>query len=268
MLRWALIYISTAIYISTFTSTSTWHLCRCLYLCLYLYPAPLPLPLYPCPYPYTYSYPYPYPYSYPFPVPYLLPAPTLPYTYRLPNFKPRPQSYPAQALASNVRMRAVRCDVSQPEDIRSLFGRQHGRVARVWHAAGVLSDASMHAQSSSTLRGSYQPKVHGAYYVAQSSAGTTLGALVLFSSVSGLLGSVGQVNYAAANCCLDALATGCRSRGVAGLSVQWGPWADVGMAVASGFAAQLRATGFELLTTSAGLSGAPLGYPLTPPPSS
>lgn len=50
---------------------------------------------------------------------------------------------------------------------------------------------------------------------------------VLFSSVASLLGSVGQVNYAAANSALDAAAAADNVKGLCTTSVRWGAWAGM-----------------------------------------
>ena len=60
--------------------------------------------------------------------------------------------------------------------------------------------------------------------------GVKLESFVMFSSVAALLGNFGQTNYAAANACLYALAQYRRSKGLAGLSIQWRPWTEQGMA--------------------------------------
>jgi hypothetical protein len=48
---------------------------------------------------------------------------------------------------------------------------------------------------------------------------------LLFSSVASLLGSAGQVNYAAANAALDAAAAADNAMGISTTSVRWGAWA-------------------------------------------
>ena len=76
----------------------------------------------------------------------------------------------------------------------------------------------------------------------------------LFSSVAALLGSSGQAYYAAANSCLDPHAGWRWAKGTVGVSVQWGAWAEVGMAAGDAVQARLQASGFELIGLAEGLA--------------
>ena len=68
------------------------------------------------------------------------------------------------------------------------------------------------------------------------------------------MGSAGQANYSAANGCLDALAATRRRGGQVGVSVQWGPWAEVGMAAGAGIHDRMKAGGFGLISIEVGLT--------------
>ena len=103
-------------------------------------------------------------------------------------------------------------------------------VAAVWHAAGVLADCLLSRQSAPSLACSYAPKACGAWALQRASALKPLSGFTTFSSVVALLGNLGQSNYGAANSCLDALSCARRAAGEVSVSVQWGAWADIGMA--------------------------------------
>ncbi|MDT0378445.1 type I polyketide synthase [Streptomyces sp. DSM 42041] len=100
----------------------------------------------------------------------------------------------------------------------------------VFHAAGVLDDAVVGNLTAPQVRKVLAPKVDGARHLDALTAEDPLDLFVLFSSVAGLVGNPGQAAYAAGNTYLDALAVARRRRGLPALAVQWGPFADIGLA--------------------------------------
>jgi hypothetical protein len=77
-----------------------------------------------------------------------------------------------------------------------------------------------------------RPKVHGTLALSEAFAADDLDFLVLFSSLSAVLGLEGQADYTAANAFLDAFATGAAAGNSRTVSIGWGPWRDVGLAAA------------------------------------
>jgi acyl carrier protein len=79
------------------------------------------------------------------------------------------------------------------------------------------------------------PKVEGAWNLHVATLHDDLDFFVLFSSAVSVLGSPGQGNYSAANSFLDALAHRRRAEGRPATSINWGPWAEVGLVAEDNF---------------------------------
>ena len=111
--------------------------------------------------------------------------------------------------------------------------RRFGRLDAVLHAAGSLRDAPVAARAAAEGRAVIEGKALGALLLEKVLAGQPPALLVLFSSVSAVLGLPGQLDYTAANAFLDAFAesrAGSRTRVV---SIGWSAWREIGLAVAS-----------------------------------
>jgi phthiocerol/phenolphthiocerol synthesis type-I polyketide synthase D len=100
----------------------------------------------------------------------------------------------------------------------------------VMHAAAVLDDGLVATLSNESVQRVWAPKVGGALRLHEATAGRELDWWVVFSSVASLLGSPGQAAYASANAWLDAMVAWRRASGLPGLTINWGQWADVGLA--------------------------------------
>ena len=173
-------------------------------------------------------------------------------------------------LETGATVSLERCDSSENEHVRSLLVTRVP-LAALWHAAGVLVDRMLPSQDARSLAVVYAPKAHGATTLHAACHVSDVRTCALFSSVASLLGSTGQANYSAANASLDALAASRRAHGAAGLSVQWGAWAEVGMAArgvackrvavmerTSGFARIGLAEGLQALSTAVQSGSSPV----------
>ena len=95
--------------------------------------------------------------------------------------------------------------------------------------------------------GCYRPKIVGAWHLHQLTLDRPLDFFILFSSATALLGSPGQANHVTANTLLDAFAHYRRSQGLPTLSINWGPWAEVGAAARSQIGGRVRAKGIGMI---------------------
>ncbi|HMA94587.1 MAG TPA: acyltransferase domain-containing protein [Polyangiaceae bacterium] len=118
------------------------------------------------------------------------------------------------------------------------FLEQHRRcvlppIRGVVHAAGLSEPRLLSQMTQDDYARTARPKVTGALLLDRY-LGDTLDHFVLFSSVAAFGFTAGQSDYAAANAVLDALAQSRRQRGLPALSINYGPWAEAGMATLLG----------------------------------
>ncbi len=122
-------------------------------------------------------------------------------------------------------------DVGSEADVKGAFKKIAEvlpPLAGVVHSAGTLADAVLTKQDWSRFAKVFGPKVSGSWLL--HTLAPKLDFLVLFSSGASLAGSGGQANHAAANAFEDALAWHRQALGLPTVSINWGPWAEVGAA--------------------------------------
>ncbi|KAG6359165.1 hypothetical protein INS49_012685 [Diaporthe citri] len=145
-------------------------------------------------------------------------------------------------------------DADSVRDILSLFN--DGRPLRcVIHAAAVIDDGVISALTPSRCDAVFAPKVDGAWNLHQLTKDMDLDLFVLFSSVSGVMGTASQANFAAANTFLDSLAYLRRAENLPATSIAWGAWEGEGMAAQLSKTSRARYAqlGLDSLTSQDGL---------------
>ena len=137
-----------------------------------------------------------------------------------------------ESLGANVQTVSVDMgsDLSVTEMISLCLRADQRPLRGVFHAAGVTQDELLINQSAEQMRDVLAAKMVGGWLLHRLLADIPLDLFVLFSSFSSFLGPPMLGSYSAANVFLDALAYHRRSLGQAGLSINWGPWAEAGMA--------------------------------------
>ncbi|MER8237159.1 SDR family NAD(P)-dependent oxidoreductase [Streptomyces sp. NPDC094049] len=132
----------------------------------------------------------------------------------------------AELTALGAHVTTLAADAADPDDVTALLAAvdpAHPLTAII-HTAGVLDDATVTSLTPDQLTKVLRPKVDAAWHLHEQTRHLGLAAFVLFSSVSGITGTAGQSNYAAANTYLDALAAHRRAQGLAATSLAWGLW--------------------------------------------
>ncbi|OPF70968.1 hypothetical protein VT50_0235335, partial [Streptomyces antioxidans] len=138
----------------------------------------------------------------------------------------------AELAASGAKATVAACDVGDADALRALVASIPAAypLTSVFHTAAILDDAAITALTPEQMDRVLRVKADAAWRLHELTRELELSAFVLFSSLAGSVGMVGQGNYAPANAYMDALARHRRARGLVATSVAWGSWARGGMA--------------------------------------
>lgn len=139
---------------------------------------------------------------------------------------------------------ALAGDIANAQDMARVKAEvevRFGPVTGVVHAAGVINDGPLLAKREADMEAVFAPKITGLRVLDGLFPDGSLEVMVLFASSSTVTRPAGQVDYAAANEYLNAYAKARKGAATRVVAVNWGVWAEVGMA-ADAMAARRGAT--------------------------
>ncbi|OJJ66336.1 hypothetical protein ASPBRDRAFT_138029 [Aspergillus brasiliensis CBS 101740] len=127
------------------------------------------------------------------------------------------------------RVTCVTGTVTDLDDVKRAIGRCVNRLAGVIQMALYLQDRTFEHMTPEEWDDGLAPKVTGTWNLHSATQEMDLSFFVMFGSISGSAGSLGQANYAASNTFLTGLARYRRQRGLAASVLNLGPVEDVGI---------------------------------------
>ncbi|KAH7372241.1 putative polyketide synthase [Pyrenochaeta sp. MPI-SDFR-AT-0127] len=148
-------------------------------------------------------------------------------------------------------VKLVQGDVTKPEDVERAIAEAGYPLAGVIQMSMVLRDQNFTKMTFDEWSAATRPKVQGTWNLhnATLSVAANLDFMVLFSSLSGIIGQPGQSNYASANTFLDAFAHYRNALGLAASVVDIGAVEDVGfIAENKGLMSKMKTSGFKGVT--------------------
>ncbi|NML68958.1 SDR family NAD(P)-dependent oxidoreductase [Chryseobacterium sp. RP-3-3] len=111
-----------------------------------------------------------------------------------------------QLLSDQPSWRYIQTDVSDAVSVERLISqikKEYGQLTGIIHAAGVLRDSLLVKKTHEEIKAVFGPKISGIMHLDEATKEESLDFMVNFSSVSAVLGNIGQSDYASANAYLN-----------------------------------------------------------------
>ncbi len=132
---------------------------------------------------------------------------------------------------------------------------RHGHLDVLLHAAGIDISHAIADKDPAEYDLVFDVKSDGLFNLLHAADGLPVGAAVMFSSVAGRFGNVGQTDYSAANDLLCKVISSLRRTrpDTRGIALDWTAWGGLGMATRGSIPKVMAAAGIEMLAPAAGI---------------
>lgn len=123
----------------------------------------------------------------------------------------------------------LKSDLSFAADFDEILRRREVFYS-IFHSGGLTDDKAIGGQNPHRIRRVFAPKHASLNSLSGIFRLTPTSDSYFFSSISSLIGSPGQSNYASANYCLEGHGLNLQNSGCHVTSIAWGAWSGIGMA--------------------------------------
>lgn len=166
------------------------------------------------------------------------------------------------ANSENYRIRHFSCDITNKQNLDTCLEeiRSYGPISGVLHAGGIVADQFLIQKTIDQFENVIKPKVKGTIYLDELTQKDELKFFVVFSSMSAVTGNIGQADYAAANCFMDAYMRQRNLQVYSGqgygksISINWPYWEEGGMQIDEEYIRMMEKQGLKALEKQSGLA--------------
>ncbi|MCK0471883.1 SDR family NAD(P)-dependent oxidoreductase [Halalkalibacter sp. APA_J-10(15)] len=153
----------------------------------------------------------------------------------------------------------MKCDISNEEQVSLISDRIKSKgyqINGILHSAGNVHDALFMKKDEAGIQGVLRPKIDGTILIDKYFSNQNLEFFILFSSLTSVVGNIGQTDYGYANSFMDHYSSYRREKGLPGntVSINWPLWDCGGMKLGNGNSSYiLKLTGMEPMSVDEGL---------------
>lgn len=145
------------------------------------------------------------------------------------------------------------CDKDSLQEAFKKIAAEYPEVKGVIHAAGVLRDKMLSDITWDEFETVLSAKVTGTINLYNALADKDLDFFMMLSSITSIIGNMGQSNYASANYFMNCFADYMQNNSKNGFTFCWGPWQEGGMAnESSAIAKNMEQMGLGSITPEVG----------------